>query len=314
MASNFTLSEDMYLNINTGISIGLFFFLNLPALVLYLVCVLGLIFAGGINRKIRVLLINLILPDVCIWVGVSALLLGYPTRQVGGDFSCRLFMTSISIGVSQKYSTIALFAIIVYIFLKYGIKKLKWRSIALPVVLSWTTATAFGMMPFFNIFGISETDGLCDREVTSPFHMFIISLRVGKSVLLFVIIAFTVLSYRQTKKMSLNGSVGVEKAMIMKYLLSLNISATLYFVISLVAASLSSLKASFKGEETLLGLTLVRCVRVFIQLPLVTTPVTAILILRPVRSALKEGYSKCFIDKEADEEELVDTTTDYTDM
>lgn len=295
MASNFTDAEELYFSFNTAVNVSLFCTIIVPALTLHLLCVLALRFADAINWPVRVLLINTFMPDICMWIGLTVLLLGYPVRASipgEGDFSCNSFVGFIFVGVAQKYFSIALYAIAVYVFLKYGVQKLKWYYITQYLVLSWIVSVVIGLLPYFDAFGVSEHYGFCEiSEKTPLFKGYITMIMVGAFVLKSIIIVFTGLTYCLIRRTKIRENVPVNKD-IARYLLYLNIVVILTLIYSIVPASFASIRAGFEGEEFLLGYTLVKFIRMFMLFPSVITPIAALIILKPVRSALKRGVKK----------------------
>ena len=102
MSFNLTgVDLDLYNSIHSGIQFGIFFLIVLPALILILLCMVALLFAKSINWPIRIVLINIYAAEICFWLGVTVLLLGFPVRarlNVEEKFSCSvgfaLFITS----------------------------------------------------------------------------------------------------------------------------------------------------------------------------------------------------------------------------
>ena len=90
MAVNFSgIDEDLYFSLNTTAGMGLLFIVILPALILCVLCVLALFFAKGINWVTKILLINIIASEISVWIGSSALFIGFPVRARNhtGDFT-----------------------------------------------------------------------------------------------------------------------------------------------------------------------------------------------------------------------------------
>lgn len=295
MPFNFTDTEYLYFSINTAVNVGLFFVVVLPALILCLLCVVALPFAEGINWPIRVILIDIFAADICTWTAVSVLLLGYPVRageHGGGYFSCSAYMSLVFVGVVQEFSGVALYAITVYVFLKHGVQKLKWYYIIVYLALSWMASMAVGLLPYFYAFGTSENDGFCETTRTPFFRGFISVVEVGVTLLFFTIIVVCMLTYFHVRRHSLHGNVPVKKTAV-KYLMYLNIAIVLSFICNILPALFSSVRDSFESTEILLGLTLVKFLRVCIQLPSIISPIAAIVIIKPLRAALKQGIKRC---------------------
>lgn len=124
MEFNLTGAEkDLFFIVGTSVNLGLFFVFTLPALILCLLCVLALFFANGINWPMRVILINIFTVEICTWLSLALLLVRFPARdriQIEGDFSCSVVISLFILTAVQRYSATALYAIMVFIFIKYG--------------------------------------------------------------------------------------------------------------------------------------------------------------------------------------------------
>ena len=139
-----------YYDINTAVSISLFSILVLPPLLLCVLCVLALVFAKEINSKIRLLLINIFAVEICKWISYTLFYLGLPIRLLYQDsVTCKLFV-SFSFIAAQIFMAVAFY---VYIFIKYGEKKLKWTVVILLLIVSWTVHIAAAIVPSFDEFG-----------------------------------------------------------------------------------------------------------------------------------------------------------------
>lgn len=309
MASNFTESAELYFRINTAVNVSLFLIVVLPALLLCLLCVLALIFAEGVNKKIRILLINIFIPDLCSWLATSVLLIGYPVRatmQTEGDLSCSFYMSFIFVGAVQRYSSVAIYTVAVYFFVKNGAQTLRLHYIALYLALSWAIAFVVGLMPYFSAYGLSMVNGFCNRdELTSFFKGYITVLTITKMLLLACIIWFSGLTcYYRKKRENVD-----TKDRLVKYLICLNIGAVLYTLLSsAIPPSFSSIETAFGGTHVLLGFTLINFLRIFINLPLLISPIAAMIVLKQIVPTLKRECMRC-IRKNADEE--LDAVVDY---
>ena len=302
MTSNFTESEEVYFRINTAINVVLFLVVVLPTFILCLLCALALLLAEGINKKIRILLINIFVPDVCTWLATSVLLLGYPVRatmQTEGDQSCSFYLSIIFVAALQRFSGVAIYSVAMYFFAKNGAQKLRLYYITLYIALSWVIAFAVGLIPYFSASGVSMVSGFCNRNETTPFYKGYITVQVITRMLLLIFITcFSRLACNYLKK-----SENVDTTdRLVKYLICLSIEAVLYALLSgTIPPSFSSIETAFGGEHVLLGFTIINFLRVFIHLPLLITPIAAMIILKQIVSTLKREYKRC-INNNADEE------------
>ena len=162
MAFNITgVDPDLYYSINSSIQVGLFFLIALPALFLILLCVVALLFAKTINWPIRIVLIDIYTGEICYWLGLTVMFLGFPVRACIGNedtFSCSVSTALFIVSSILKYSATALYAIIVYIFIKNGIQKVKLYAIILYISISWIASISISIIPYLDEFGLSNCD------------------------------------------------------------------------------------------------------------------------------------------------------------
>ena len=103
-------SLQQYFDSNVAINTSLFLFLVLPPLLLCLLCVLALAFAKEINKKIRVLLINIFAAEIGSWLSYSVYYLGWPVRLVfNDDITCKFFISCFAVAGAQKNSQLEVF-------------------------------------------------------------------------------------------------------------------------------------------------------------------------------------------------------------
>ncbi len=133
MAFNITgFDEDLFFVVNTAIGINLFFIFVLPPLILCVVCVMALIFTGNLNKKLKVLLINVFAAEICTWLRWTHSFLGFPLRfytLAGVSFICSLDISLSIVSGLTKFTSGALYAVMIYVFIKHGEKKVKWYVI-----------------------------------------------------------------------------------------------------------------------------------------------------------------------------------------
>ena len=137
--------SDVYITVNSGLHVGLFLAIIAPALVLCMVCAMAIVTTSDINWQMRVLLFNIFSVEVCNWLAFSVEFLGFPSRALNVDdtlYSCRIFLSLLITSTIQKYFAISFYSIMVYLFLKYGVKKLN-----LCVIISFVVVTCHGLSP-----------------------------------------------------------------------------------------------------------------------------------------------------------------------
>lgn len=233
--------EALFFAVNTTANVLLFFILALPPFLLCLLCVLALM-ATDISKKMRVLLINVFVAEICSWISLFIFFLGYPLRartyaEGIEDYSCHAMISSFVVSTMQKFTAGAIYAVNVYIFIKRGEKKLKWSIVVQYITISWVVVTGiFGMLPYFT-FGIinalrtlrKEHPLFCSGEVTISFAISLVIVLVTAFAGMLVVIVFSILTWVYIGKNTLKGNVRVKKA-VAKILIYLTVTSILSFL------------------------------------------------------------------------------------
>lgn len=284
--------------INSTIRLSLLVLVALPALSLCLFCVAALLFAHSINLPLRVALASILVGEICYWFAVSVQFAGYPSRA-GSDsktHTCQVATSAFITAFQQKYPAIALYAIMVYIFLKHGVKKLKLKIVVLYVAVSWIVALSIASVSYVPSFGHLNNLGFCDVVSFSQTFTRVTTLIISvtsMSVCMFVIITFSILTYCYYKKNTLTENVPV-KRVVARNLAYLMIAAGIYCFFYLSPASFSAIRAALV-DRGLIGVVLVEyVVRLIINFGSIVTPIMTIIILQPIRQAMKEILKKTF--------------------
>ena len=296
MAFNLTgIDMNLYFAVNTSVNILLFGLVVLPTLILCVLCVLALFLAEGLIWQMKVLLINLFAAEVCNWLGRSLLLVGFPvwaSLELEVDPACSVAISLFIVSTLQKMTATTLYAIMVYMFIKYNVKKLKWQVIVTYIAISWVVSLGMSIIPYFPEFGLFNNNGFCDIDSES------VLLNSSAPVILvlvficvIIITTFTILTYCYTKKNTLEGSVEVKKA-IARNLQYLMIASIVTLVFNTVPAFSSLVRAAFAESGVVVQISINYIELVFLNLPSVATPIATIVILKPVRVAVREVCSK----------------------
>lgn len=161
---------DLYITVNSVVNSLIFFFLALPGFILCVLCVVGLLLAQNMKWQMLVLLVNIFAVEVCFWLAVSVAFIGFPFRAyniVENDFSCNVGTSLFFVNQLQKFTSIAIYAIMVYFFMKDGIKKVKWYAFLPYIVISWVVALALATIPYFPAFGTFNNNRFCSSDSQS---------------------------------------------------------------------------------------------------------------------------------------------------
>lgn len=298
MALNLTgIDESLYYSVNSAVNVGIFLFVVLPALLLCLLCVVALLFADSINWKIRVLIINTLAGEICLWLALTILFLGYPARQlVQNDFSCKLLLSMLFVTAMQKFMSTAFYAIAVYTFIKNGLGHLKWYLIIPYITISWMVSIAISSLAYVNGFSsFSDDVAFCDVSRAPLSIVPIATIQLIALIFLCIIIVFSLLTYCFVKKNTLEDNVDVKKA-VSKILFFFFIAAVISFVGSIIPSSFAFIKVALR-EKILLRVVLFNYIfRLLLNLISIVTPIAMIIILKPLRLAIKKMFKrKCCV-------------------
>lgn len=294
MAFNLTgTNVELYFSVNAAVHAGIFTFMALPTFLLCLLCVVALFFAEEINWPMRVLIINILAAEMIYWVAFAFQILGFlPRVFIGGgegNISCLISICLAIVSSLLKFSAVALYSIKVYIFVKYGTKTLKWTVIIPYIAISWLVFPAIGIVPIFDRFDVSVSNGFCISNLNSPLFQASIALTaIVITISLCIIFVFSLLTYCYIKKNTLEDNVEIKKAVARNlYYFALASVFTLVYNIAPTASSPIRMALSDRVVATVV------LNQVFISLPSVVSPIMAIVILKPLRLAMKQGITKC---------------------
>ena len=242
----FNLSDtslQQYFDSNVAINTSLFLFLVLPPLLLCLLCVLALAFAEEINKKIRVLLINIFAAEIGSWLSYSVYYLGWPVRLVyNDDITCKYFISCFAVAGAQKFTAGGVYAVNIYVFIKYGEKKLKWFVVIPLIVISWISALSMGIIPYFDEFGAVNINGFCTRNPESVLFRGILPILIILSLFFLSIqLICSILTIVYVKKNVLEENKAVKKA-VAKVLAYLAVASILSFINSIIPAAIPAIQ------------------------------------------------------------------------
>ena len=263
---------------------------------------MALLFAKAISLKMRAVIINIFAAEIVYSLGVTFLYLGYPIRAQNGkedDISCLISGSFFSIGLNANLFATAFFAIMVYLFVKFGQKKLKWLIIAPFLVVSWIISIFLGLLFFANIFTINfvPINGFCVAvlEEMSALNLLVQVIRPLETIVcLIIVVTFSILTYWYVRGNASDENISVKKA-IMRVLFY----HTIRMIVVIVQFGSRIVYSSFRSAvEMRAGLVVALSLeyiisRVSFDVTTLLTPILSIVILKPVRDALKEIYSKC---------------------
>ena len=292
----FNLSEvdfDLYLAANTAVQAGLLVVIVLPALTLCIICAVAIGFTRVINWQIRVALVNIFATEVIHWLGYAVEYLGFAPRALDKEnsiYSCRIFYSFVIIAGIQKFAAITVYSIMVYVFLKYGVKKLKWYVITPSLVITWAASITIGILAYFDQFEVFSNNGFCRIVTTALFYHVTISFFLSSAVIgSCIIVFFSIISYKFLKKNTLEGNVDVKKA-VSKNLFYLAVAAVLTTICQILPSVSPLVRLILPDYRYFIAYNYL--LRLLINFPNIATPIVAIYALTPIQLAIKNAFKK----------------------
>ena len=298
MAFNLTgVDEGVYFKVSTFINASLFSFLVLPPFLLCLLCVLALIFATDLNIKIRVVIINIFAAEVCGWLSYTVFYLGFPPRilQLEGDYSCNNFIGLSIVSAMMRFLAGVLYAIIAFVFIKYGEKRIKWYAIIpyITATLLLISATV-GIFPYFEEFETLNVSGFCVSGTGNILFKALQPVFFGiPTISIIIIFILGILLFIYIRKNVIEENREVKKA-IVKVLIYLTISSVLNFINGILPIFNFAIRQALLGQSVFLLVGVNYLIRIIYNLPNIATPIAAILLLKPICTALKVKLLFCF--------------------
>lgn len=306
--------RDLY----TGFQLIVYFGCVFPTIFLSTITIVAFAMAKSMNKKIRVILVNIFAAEIVLSLRLSATFLGFPIRQIfdlGFDFPirlCNLQVTLGIIGVLSKVGSVTLYAVMVYVFIKYNIKVIKWYMLAIPLIIIWTISIGFSLpvaiRPRNTPLNLVIVRGFCPENLESAEEFdnrstqFLIQLLIGWFLEAFfcggIIITFSILILWFMKKNLRTESDKAKKA-IAKNLLFLGVGALLSIFNGVVLPTITFLAAPAPTGEIDFEKTFKEAsasdhfVDIMLALTSLYTPIVTIILLKPVRDALQLLVNRC---------------------
>ena len=307
----------------TEVQLVFFFVFTLPTIVLSVVTIIAIVLAKDVDWNMRIILCNVFASKIINSFGLSMIFLGQPIRRLFGIGSlkislylCGVTITFLVTGNGTNIGIITFYSILVYVFLRNNIKKVKWYMVAIPVTIIWVVSLLFGLVIFIfiqrNPAEVFVYKGFCPNDLTPMGEIkatqALGQLGVGwllEGFLCGTIIAvFSILTYRYMKKSSLTGDDRIKRA-IGKNLLFLSggafwsiSNAVLYpTILNLIPVLRADETVDIEDRITTLLIT-AHVIDIMRSLSAIYTPVVTILLLKPVRDAIKVFFQKCRVCKQ----------------
>ena len=289
---------DLFAAINSTIHVGQFLLLTLPAIILNAVCIVTLLLAKTIKRKVRAAIINIFAAEMMNLLGSAILYVGYPIRVTNNDAlaaSCTTGIATIAFGVNSDLLGIAIYAIAVYIFIKYDIRKLKWSVLITFITISWGVCFIFSVALFFIIGrNLQKVDnGFCvfdNQEIDTALIISQLSSALLILATVVVVVIFDILIFYYVRRNVADENVQAKKAVvkILGYHSVKMFGILSQFIVGAVLFPLLSHLDSFVA-----AIAIEYILNILYSATSLLTPIMSLVLLQPLRDALKEKCPCC---------------------
>ena len=277
-----------------SVDLLILFLVVLPSMLLSMLCVLILILpiSKSVNAKIRFLIINMSIADVINWFHFVVCYLGWPMAhlfQREEDIVCKISVSLFIVATMQKFIACASYSLNVYIFVKYGERKLKWYIIVIFLVAAWIISAISGTSPFYEVSNVTSIDSFCIIDgdnlvfkiaggVLTSLALLFLSFQLVSSLLTIVYV----------KRNVLEGNEAVKKA-VTKIMACLCVSSIFSFISLIVPIFVSLIPYN---RVTFLITYVFR--KLLVIALVISTTIITIAVLKPIRVAMKTICKKVF--------------------
>ena len=303
MVLNITgVDNQLYYDVNVALNVCFFIFLSLLPFLLCVLVILALVLAKTINIKIRVLLVNVFAVEILNWICYAIFYLGWIVRlNYIETTSCKIFYTTYFMVSLLKWTSGTLYTIYIFLFIKYGENRLKWCAIIPCIAISWLVILIMsGLMGQFGTPGLTRNvNGICSVIIfSSPLYM-ISTVMFSMLSLVFLIlqIVMAIITFVYIKKHTLEGNVQIKKA-VAKVVAYFVIESIITFISSIVPAVSFITRLIIPGSTIALTTARIYFTRLIFSVPGIATPLVAIALLKPVRTAIKTMLKNMFSKKD----------------
>ena len=303
MVLNITgVDNQLYYDVNVALNVCFFIFLSLLPLLLCVLVILALVLAKTINITIRVLLINIFAAEILGWIAYAIFYLGWIVRLNHNEtISCLLFYATILVANVQKFTSGTLYTINIFIFIKYGEKKLKWYIITPYIVLSWLIISIISVLRarYTPPRLVRYINGICFvRIYTSiPFTISTSLVTIVAITFLIIQIVMIIVMFVYIKKHTLEENVQIKKA-VAKVLVYIFIASIITFIGTITPAVSFIVRLIIPGSTIVTMTARTYFTRLLFSVPGIATPIVAIALLKPVRIAIKTMPKNLFCKKD----------------
>ena len=287
---------DLFAAINSTLHLGQFLLLTLPAMILNAVCIVALLLAKAIKRKVRAAIINIFAAEMMNLLGTAILYVGYPIRVTNKDVltaSCPTGIAITVLGFNADLLAIATYAIAVYIFIKYDIRKLKWSVLITVIAISWGVCFIFSVIFLGSNLNQEVDNGFCafdNQEIKTAVLIALLSNALLTLATVVVVVIFDILIFYYVRRNVADENVQTKKAVvkILAYHSAKTIVLLSQFIVGAVLTpSLSHL------DSFVVAIAIEYILNILYSATSLLTPIMSLVLLQPLRDALKEKCPCC---------------------
>lgn len=247
-----------------------------------------------INWKMRVVLVNILVPEFMTSVAGIFYLLGYPLRayEVGADNTrssnilCQIFLIFYNIGFFANVFGGPFFAVAVFIFTKYNVAKVKWWIIATFISVTWAIAVGLSLAVPFTGSETPSRNGFCTIQQSVSG---VVVFSIGVTLVAFnivIVFAFSITSYCYIRKNTISDGPNPLKKSFANILIFYAVRAVCILIQLLINTTIFR-DQQFNDTSNVSRFVVYYIVVVFTAVTALLTPLGSMIHLKPVRDSLK---------------------------
>ena len=265
-----------------------FVLVTFPTSVLSGLCVVAILIAKAINLPMKVLLLNIFASLFTLLFSKGLFQLVLSIQVLENDFPCKFTYSMGIVSTTMETCSVVLYAVMVYIFVKYSRNKLKWYVLIPFITISWTISILLGLIPFIQDWKFTNNcrEVVQNSSLLIPIIVLIWLVQITGCV---VVSTFGILTYCYIKHNTLEEDHQIKKA-IAKSLFYLVAKTILTAITDVLPPIIPTIRSSLTTTTTKVLFSIFSIL--LINLPGILTPIMMIVALEPLRKAMKETKKK----------------------
>ncbi len=282
--------EEEFIIAYSALSTFLFFILVIPVLLICALCVLTIAGSNYLDGKVRAFLYNIFAIEICNWVAFAIFFVSFPVpSQENTDESttCSIIISMFITATLQNISTVTVFTVMVFVYLKFGIPGLKQNVIMSCIGVSWMATLSTSMTPY--IFGYRDINhsGFCEVNQDSEWHetyFFAACVQVGICMSIIAVFIFMIM----LKTTATIREEGIRK-MFIKLIILLVVIAIFRFNINILPFRIpTGENRLYLPEHQVIATSVIFLLRVVVNLPSLVVPIGIVVYYKPSDNAVKQ--------------------------